>query len=248
MGKKYKNPPIVEALCEFRFQPGLAWDMALPERMYENLKDHFPKRRLAQSFETTLAIAPEGNHQQVKTKPRWQFLRDDERALVQIEANLLSVNHLSPYPTWMEFLPLIRQAFDVYQLTAEPKGLHRIGLRYINQIEITGTQIVLDEYFNFFPTLNWQASGQGFVAFSTGVHIPFDDTHNILKLQMASSTSNNPESLIVSLDIDYFTGKSGEVGFDQAFDWLEQAHTRVEEAFENCLTDSLKKTFGEEIK
>jgi uncharacterized protein (TIGR04255 family) len=246
MGKKYKNPPIVEALCEFRFQPGVAWDTALPERIYDQVKSNFPKRQLVPSVETTFSIGPEGHHQQVRTSPRWQFLRDDEKALIQVETNLLSVNHLKPYPTWAEFLPLVRQGFDGYRVVAEPKGLHRIGLRYINQIEITGNQIVLEEYFNFFPALNWQTPEQSFVAFSTGVHIPFDEMHNILKLQMAGSTSNDPDTLIVSLDIDYFTGKSGEVGFDQAFDWLEQAHHRVEEAFEGCLTDSLKKTFGEE--
>ncbi|MGE0133147.1 MAG: TIGR04255 family protein [Blastocatellales bacterium] len=248
MSKKYKNPPIIEALCEFRFQPGLAWDMAFPERIYESVKDSFPKRKLAQSYEASVAFAPEGNRQHLKSMPRWQFLRADEKALIQVEANLLSVNHLKPYPSWPEFLPIIRQAYDAYRAIAEPKGLHRIGLRYINQIEIAGNQIVLEEYFNFFPTLNWQAPGQGFVAFSTGVHIPFDDARDILKLQMASGASNNPDALDVLLDIDYFTGKSGEVGFDQAFDWIEQAHLRVGEAFEGCITDSLRKLFGEEAK
>lgn len=248
MGKKYKNPPIIEALCEFRFQPGLAWDTAFSERIYESVKADFPKKRFAQSFEASVAFAPEGHQQQLKSSPRWQFLQADERALIQIEANLLSVNHLSPYPTWLEFLPLIREAFDTYRAVAEPKGIHRIGLRYINQIEIVGQQVTLEEFFNFFPTLNWQAPGQSFVAFSTGVHIPFDEARDILKLQMSSGASNNPDALGVLLDIDYFTGKSGEVGFDQAFDWIEQAHNRVEEAFEGCLTDSLKKTFGEETK
>ncbi len=248
MSKKYQNPPILEALCEFRFQPGLAWDTAFPDRIFESVKDSFPQRRLVQSVEATVAIAPEGNQQQLKSSPRWQFLDEDEKTLVQIEANLLSVNHLKPYPSWLDFLPLIQQALDAYRAVVEPKGIHRIGLRYINQIEISGSQIVLEEFFNFFPTLNWQAPGQGFVAFSTGVHIPFDDARDILKLQMASGSSNNPDALAVLLDIDYFTGKSGEVGFDQAFDWIEQAHNRVEEAFEGCITDSLRKTFGEETE
>jgi uncharacterized protein (TIGR04255 family) len=248
MGKQYKNPPIVEAVCEFRFQPGLAWNVDFPDKVFERVKHIFPNRRTMQSFEATVALAPEGNQQQLRTSPRLQLLREDEKALIQIEANLLSVNHLKPYPTWQEFLPLIRQAFDAYLAVAEPKGIHRIGLRYINQIEIAGQQLTLEEVFNFFPTLNWQAPGQGFVAFSTEVHIPFDNAQDILKLRMGSGASNNPDTLAVILDIDYFTGKSGEVGFDQAFDWLEQAHLRVEDAFEGCVTDSLRKAFGEENK
>lgn len=30
MVRKYKNPPIIEALCEFQFGPDSSWDLAMP--------------------------------------------------------------------------------------------------------------------------------------------------------------------------------------------------------------------------
>jgi len=42
MGKKYKNPPIVEALCEFQFVPGQPWDITIAGMLYERIKDEFP--------------------------------------------------------------------------------------------------------------------------------------------------------------------------------------------------------------
>ncbi len=246
MSKKYKNSPIVEAICEFRFQPGSAWESSFPDQIHEKVRSIFSQKRIAQSFEATFALAAEGNQQHLKTTARFQAWREDQKALMQIEANLLSISHLKPYPTWQEFLPLIEQAFIAYRAVAEPKGLHRIGLRYINRIEIPGDQIKLEDFFNFFPTLTWQAPGQGFISFNASVYVPFDYAKDILKLQISSGPSILPDALAVNLDLDYFTGRSGEVSFESAFAWIEQAHSRLEDAFEGCITDSLRKFFEEE--
>ncbi|MGQ0654564.1 MAG: TIGR04255 family protein [Betaproteobacteria bacterium] len=44
MPKKYKNPPIIEAICEFRFSETSPWDLTIPGLIYELVKDKFPKR------------------------------------------------------------------------------------------------------------------------------------------------------------------------------------------------------------
>lgn len=44
MGKKYKNPPIVEVVCEFRLSDDTLWDLTIPGLLYEKLKDEFLHR------------------------------------------------------------------------------------------------------------------------------------------------------------------------------------------------------------
>ena len=43
MTKRYTNPPLVEALCEFQFDPSTAWDLTLIGLIYDQLKDIFPE-------------------------------------------------------------------------------------------------------------------------------------------------------------------------------------------------------------
>ncbi|MGH7598840.1 MAG: TIGR04255 family protein, partial [bacterium] len=44
MGKHYKNPPLLEAVCEFKFQPHSSWNPAVPDLIYEKVKTQFPQR------------------------------------------------------------------------------------------------------------------------------------------------------------------------------------------------------------
>ncbi|MBC7233980.1 MAG: TIGR04255 family protein [Chloroflexi bacterium] len=244
MGKQYRNPPIVEALCEFRFEPGAPWDMAIPGLVYEGIRDSFPKRRQAKTFEVSVAAGPGGIEQQVVTTDRMQFLREDEKALIQVGPNLLAVNHLKPYPTWRGFLPLIRQGFNAYLAAANPKGIQRIGLRYINRIELPGKRVELADYLEFRPFVG-ERLPQDYGPFIVGIQIPFEASRDFLRLQLASAVAGKPETVALMLDLDYFLAQPSAVSQDQVFDWIKLAHDHVEEVFEACITERLRQMFEE---
>jgi len=242
VGKKYRNPPIIEALCEFRFEPSLPWDLAIPGLVYEKVRDSFPKRRQIRAFETSISTGPAGVEQQIRTTDRMQFLREDEKALIQVGPDLLAVNHLRPYPTWREFLPLIQKGFDAYREAANPKGIRRIGLRYINRIEIPGQRIELEEYFEFRPFVGPHLP-QDFGPFIIGIQVPYEDSRDALRLQLANATIETPNIVAVMLDLDYFLAKPGKISLDRVFEWIDVAHSHVEEVFEACITDRLRQMF-----
>jgi len=242
MGRRYRNPPIIEALCEFRFEPSSPWDLAIPGLVYEKVRDKFPKRRQVKAFEASISGGPEGVEQQMRTTDRMQFLRDDEKALIQIGPNLLAINHLQPYPTWKEFLPLVRQGFSAYLEVANPKGAQRIGLRYINRIEIPGQRIELEDYFEFRPFVGPHLP-QDFGSFIVGIQVPYEDSRDTLRLQLANASVETPNTVAIMLDLDYFVARPGEVPLDNVFEWVDVAHNFVEEAFEACITDRLRQMF-----
>lgn len=244
MGRRYRNPPVVEALCEFRFDPDQPWDLAIPGLVYEKIRDGFPKRRLARVVELNVTATPDGVGQQVMTTDRMQFLREDEKALVQVGRDLLAVNHLRPYPTWREFLPLIKQGLSAYLDAAHPKGLQRVGLRYINRIEIPGQSVDLEEYFQFRPFVGRDLPSN-YSSFIVGIQIPYDDGRDSLRLQLANAAIEAPDVLAVMLDLDYFLAEPGQVTLDNVFGWIDTAHSHVEEVFEACLTDRLRQMFEE---
>lgn len=243
MGRRYKNSPIVEALCEFQFEPGLPWDLTIPGLVYEEIRNEFPKKRQAKQVQVELsATADEGITQKVATSDRMQFLREDEKALLQVGPDLLAVNHLKPYPSWQEFVPLIRKGFKAYSEAAGPKAIRRIGLRYINRIEILGESVKVEDYFQFYPFAGPDLP-QEFTRFIVGMHIPYESSRDILSLQLASATVETTDTLSAMLDLDYFLTKPGEVTLDKVFEWVEIAHGHVEEVFEACITDRLRQIF-----
>jgi len=245
MGRKYKNPPIIEAVCEFRFEQGSPWDLTIPGLLYDQLKGDFPKRRTVKAFETSLGSEQEGVlRQEVVQTARSRFLREDEKAFIQLGPNFLAINHLQPYPTWDGFLPLIQNALLSYQKIANPKGVHRVGLRYVNRIDLGGNRVELEGYFDFYPFVG-KGLPQDYGPFIVGIEIPFDDGIDILRLEMRLAVPDKSDVVPVILDLDYFLGRAGEVDLQNIDQWLRKAHSRVEHAFEGCLKDSLREQFQE---
>ncbi len=131
--KPYPNPPLMEALCEFRFAGGSPWDGTVPGLVYEQLRDQFPKRKQVRAIEVQITSSEKGTDQVVRPSERVHLLQEDERAVVQVGANVLVVNCLRPYPSWRRFSQLIGRAFNAYREAAQPGELATIGLRYMRQ-------------------------------------------------------------------------------------------------------------------
>jgi uncharacterized protein (TIGR04255 family) len=241
-GVKYRKPPAVEVVCEFRFVPTEPWDLAIPGLVYNLLKDDFPRRRLLKTLESEAAAEAAGIRQQIRLAERMQFLREDEKAFVQVGPDLLAVNHLEPYPTWEEFVPLIHQGFDAYVAVTHPAGLRRIGLRYINRIKLPVAHVELADYFNYRPFVG-PGLPQELSSLMVGIESSYNGDRDTLRLQLTTAKPESPDVMVVLLDLDYFLARPESVSLEGAFDWVEQAHARIQSAFEACLTDQLKEMF-----
>jgi uncharacterized protein (TIGR04255 family) len=247
MGKKYKRPPIIEAFCEIQFEQNTPWIPTYPGLLYAKLQETFPEQRSAARVNVGLASAPGVINQELGLLPIVQFLQKDEQALVQVGQHLLAVNRLKPYPTWEEFLPLIVQAFQAYREVAAPTSVHRIGLRYINRIEIPGERVTLEDYFEFYPFIG-EKLPQDLDAFFLGVQVSYEDARDALRLQLTTTSTEMPGARALFLDLDYFLIKPGEIALEGVPGWLDKvAHEHVEEAFEACIKDRLRDQF-EEVK
>jgi uncharacterized protein (TIGR04255 family) len=123
MARRYKEPPVIEAICEFRFLPDPPWDLAIPGLLYSELRNDLPKRRQTSSLEaTTRPAEPDGIEQQWVRIEKLQLIQEDEKAIVQVSPYLLAVNRLRPYPGWEQFLPLVSKSLSAYKEVANPKG------------------------------------------------------------------------------------------------------------------------------
>jgi uncharacterized protein (TIGR04255 family) len=250
MGRRYSKSPIIEAVCEFRFEPG-EWDSAMFGLVWKKVAEVFEERRDVQAaLQLELVPTSEGTQQRLvpEPRPRMQYLSKDGRLTLVMGPDVLSVNRLAPYSSWEEFKPIVRQGFDAYVSSVAPKVIRRTGLRYINRIEFPGERIELDEYLNFRPFLG-PTLPQDHASFIAGVEFVYQPEKDLLRLQLASVPPAKEQLFAVILDLDHFSPIPGSVPVkvQPVVDWLDRAHERVESVFEGTITDRLRLMFGEEV-
>lgn len=245
MGKKYKNPPVLEALCEFQFIPKQPWDLTVPGLIYERVKENFPDKQQQIGIGLQLRPTEKGiEHKVEPAPPRIQFFKSDKTALIQVAPDLLVVNQLKPYPTWSKFKPMIIDSFNVYKDVANPKGFRRIGLRYINNLNFSTEEIELKDYFKYYPFVPDNIP-KPLGSFLTRVEFPYENGKENLILSLGSILSQKQNNTSLVLDIDYAMISPEYISFDNIPEWLEKAHERIENIFESCITDKLRNIFEE---
>jgi uncharacterized protein (TIGR04255 family) len=242
MRNRYRNPPLIEAVCEFRFDASSPWDLAIPGSFYEEVKNSYPVKRPIASVELVLQSSPnqQGTTPAVVQMDRIQFLGQDEKSVLLLGPHVLSVHRLAPYTSWEDFEPSIAKALGVYRKVATPKEIGRVGLKFQNLINIPQSVIRMEDYFTFYPALGDKLP-QTHTSFLVGVVIPFDTGESQLRLELQSGMSSKGNIASVLLTLDYYSAK--KVEWDDLRKWVETGHARIEDVFEGCLLDSTRSLF-----
>jgi uncharacterized protein (TIGR04255 family) len=245
MPRVYENPPIREAVCEFRFEPTHTWDATVLGLVYDKLKGEFPKKRQPAGIQVEVRTGPQSTVESIGTPSRrMQFLREDERALVQVAPDFLSVNHFKPYSKWENFKQLIIKALEAYRQVNDPRGVRRLGLRYINQINIPEEQVEIEDYLRAVPKIP-NPIPQTFAAWVQRVEVPFEEECGLLVIQSGSVRDQGEHGVAFMLDLDFIFQVADPVPLDSTVERIEKAHARVESAFEACITEKARQLFKE---
>ncbi len=243
MSRRYELSPIIEALCQFQFEPDSSWDLTIPGLIYEKVQKTFPKRNQVAQISIGIAANAEVIGQQIGALPLMQFLNEAGNTLIQVGQNLLTVNQLKPYSSWQQFLPLIEEGLQAYRNVAHPRTIQRVALQYLNRIEFEHP-VKLEDYLHFYPFLGKELP-QDIGAFVVGVQISRENARDLLNLQLTRLNVEAPNEVAMILDLNYMLAKPGEVALDHVLEWVNNAHDYVEEIFEACITDQLRQRFKE---
>lgn len=248
MSKQYNKSPIVEALCEFQFIPTQPWDLTIPGMIYDKINKDFPHKQQQVGIGIQFKPTEKGGveHKVESAPARLQFFNQDKTMLVQVGPDLFTVNQLKPYKAWSVFKPLILAQFKIYNSIAKPKGLKRIGLRYINRINIKAASVNLEDFINFYPQLPKDIP-QVHSSFLTRIEIPYKNNRDHILVTVGSTIPEDTGISSIILDLDYALSQAEGVPLDETERWLEEAHSIIESVFESCITDVSRQIF-EEVK
>jgi len=239
---KYKNPPIVEAICEFRFSKDSRWNPDISKSIYEKVKDNFPIQESRLDQQVEVKAGESGISQSMVASQRAVMLSADRSSLIQIGQHRLSVNHLKPYTGWDLFLPKIKLAYDTLNTITPIKGIERMALVYIDRIEIPGEIIKMEDYFKFYPHLGPDLP-QDHANFVVSVDLPYNDQRDFCKLQLTAAMATKKDHIALLMTTEYFLAKRLSVTPDKAIDWMEEAHSTIRGLFKGCITEKLEDLF-----
>jgi uncharacterized protein (TIGR04255 family) len=244
--RQYRNPPIEEAVVEFRFDSGGEWDPTLPGKLHShpNLQGRYPGRPRAQRTLEASLKAGADQPPNVSFKEgivRVQLLDESAKRMVTLGPDVLGVNDLRPYTGWSAFRPRVQAALSAYAEIASPKLVVRIGVRYVNKILVSREPLNLEDYFLCGPrtilglpsTLN---------AFTVRTQHVFDDGVKLL-LTFANLEEPSVRAPQFLLDLDVSWEGSEPVAVDEAMARVDDLHEREGTAFEATITDAMREVF-----
>jgi len=241
MGTHYKNPPIMEVLCGFQFkQEEVSFDLLKFNSIYEKIKNDFPEHE-------HIHLHPIDDEGEVECINGMQFsAANDKKINIRVAPNVLMINISKPYSTWKEFFSLIQDTLKKYHDVFNVKEIIKINLAYLNEVDLIGRSVKIEDYFNFYPSIGRKVP-QKIDIFNLEVFIPYEK-RGILKMGLTKIAPDPKRKHCYLFEIKYSSIKKEIVAenFDHIFKWLDMAHTDLENAFEDCITQKLRNKFNED--
>ncbi len=251
--RRYRNPPVEEALCEFRFDPSQEWDLTIPGKLQAALGDAYTGKPRHQMGMQALFQAQSGGATNLTFSQglaRVQLIDRSGKRIVAVGQDVLSIHMLRPYQDpaeqdkggWDEFRRRIEQALHAYWKVAKPLGVRRVGVRYVNRIVVPSESCDPQRYILCAPreTTGLPVHMNRFVV---RVESRYED--GVRLVVTCATLEDSPEPGAFLLDIDVIWETESAVGKPEAMAKTEDLRDRERQGFEALITDEARRLFDE---
>jgi uncharacterized protein (TIGR04255 family) len=236
MPRSYPNPPILEAVVEFRFTAAAAKvvEQSLRERLggiYEHID--------AQDF-VEAQVAFDKNSVSTSTRRvhhRTVMASSLRTRMLSCADDALGIHVLRPYPGWDNFLDQISEAIEALPESVRRGLVESIALRYLNQFALPGNSFAYEDFLKIVPPragndmptelLDHQSTTRAF------------DPQTKTTVELRSGILSTPPT--VGLDI--LVHRKLDRPFCEWRGELEGIHARERQIFEDCITDRAREIF-----
>jgi uncharacterized protein (TIGR04255 family) len=244
----YTKPPIIEAVIEFQFTGD--YDEGARAKIVRKLKKRYPVAESIQ--EITLEAGPTGANQSVRTIGLKLSSQDRSECVTLISSvpptpiagaeprpAAFAVSQLAPYCGWNSFCQRFSEDWAIVEKVIGKRKLLRIGVRFINRIDIYGEIDDPQHWVLAGPTLPAQFARPK--VFNMHAVVPIDSAQ--VNLLVGTVPSPLPHCSSIVLDIDIYTT---DVISDQTAERLEilnNFRSKKNWIFESCITDAARELF-----
>jgi len=241
----FPKAPITEALLDILVELPSTTNLEVLSSFQESIKEQYPLKRDKIMWQGGLQIQ-EGGVPQICVPtggPVGYFFESPEhKKIVQARLDGFTFSKLKPYDKWEIFVEEARSLWYHYGNIAKPLMIKRIGLRYINRIEMPFPVKDFKEYILTVPEI---APGipQQLFDFFVRLVIPFPEQDIVgIITETAEALQPGSKYLAFIFDIDVFQASS--IAINEDF-WavVERLHECKNQIFFNSITNKTKELF-----
>ncbi|MBV8658519.1 MAG: TIGR04255 family protein [Burkholderiales bacterium] len=244
----YPNPPAAEAIIglqtRFRQSPSADQLTDFCQRHRESYPESAILQQLQFGFTTTVEGAELSAEQAVQRPGGLRLSTRDTKRVLQIGPDSFNYSCLKPYCGWDAFRDGAQRLWEDAATHFQFESVTRIGLRFVNQINIPGDSFDFKDYFTLYPYVpqHMQQTVNG--AFMQ-LRFPQEDLAKnavtIINQGLVPSTAEN--CITVLFDIDINTPIELDFNSEEIWDVLEKFRNRKNEFFENGICDNTRRLF-----
>lgn len=242
--KKYSNPPLIEAVCDFKFADDHGDLVDIQNKIGELVKGVLPVRR--ERKDINVKIQNQNNQISSNSEERVvmiQYVDETNNRMIQVGQNLLAVNQLKPYKSWEDFLPFVLEMLSKYKEASNHNKLQQVGVRFINHLKIQSSEMKTSDFFNIGISIPEGISTE-LSNFAFVTEHRYNNGDDIMQIAFRTLPVVKEFDFGFVLDLNYLVTKPGENALEHIEQLLNNAHDVLENIFENALTDECKKHFN----
>jgi uncharacterized protein (TIGR04255 family) len=236
----YARAPIVEVILQLDFAGAPTSPNELAAFTVD-LAQTYPTRDELRGFEAQIQFGPQGM-QAVTTQqapPSGYQLKDAKsHRLVRAFPTAISFHEIQPYQGWASFIGEAHQVFGVYLRRVPRTELSRIGLRYINRIDLPLDAGEIRSWVRSAPDIP-EGLPQLVSSYSSEMAMPQPDLPGVTAvMRQALLIPDSPLSIPVVVDIEMVCQAS--VPVPALWSFVEWLHERENMIFERTITDRVR--------
>lgn len=248
MSKQYTNPPIKEAICEFRFGSSIKYSNDKLQNLANALKNTFPEQKEGRNVTVNVNIPnqniekPEEGKVDQNVETFVRLVNEEKKLSFHIRNDgVISIHKIGSYESWNTFFPIISEAFNEFVKVFEPESIVRVGVRYVNEIKLPKEGYSNEDYFNY--DLNF-AIDDAVVSQNLSVLFTSNDDRDNARVQLIEVTNNKHSEKTFVFDLDYYLADPSSLVIGDSLAWVNTAHTNLEGYFESILSAKTKALFN----
>jgi uncharacterized protein (TIGR04255 family) len=237
----YKKNPLIEGSFQVRFPRFLSIETEPPSEFQKLVIGQFPIYEQRQVFQISISVGgPERSDMPGKMHA---FQSSDRNATIILASDSLAVS-CSRYRSWEEFVPLVSQALDAFQLTYHLGMFTRVGLRYINVVARDDLGLSDRPWSDLLQPhiaggfLGPSLSEADVLAKTTVLTVKLSDGDHVL-LRHGLVTQNETKKIAYLIDSDFYNEEQRDAGLDAILEVAGRLHTNSGRLFRWCISDRL---------
>ena len=243
----FPRAPITEALIDIFVELPHESTLDTLSSFHDEIKDKYPSKQERVIWKGEVKYR-EGQVPEISSPSSggplgYLFKSLDGKQIAQARLDGFTVNRLKPYERWETLRDEAKGLWETYCRITRPTGLTKLGLRYINKIEIP---LPFDDIKEFILTVPDVASElpQILQNFFMRLVLPKPTIQSTAIItQTMEPVTESSQVLPFIFDIEVYKDKGSEIDFDNIWGGLEELHDFKNQIFFGSITPKTKELF-----